>query len=45
MRVNLIHSKLVFFFFKCTKNKHIEKKRKKTVNMNSTSELHCSLKH
>jgi hypothetical protein len=41
MRVNLIHSKLVFFF-KNTKTKHAEKKK---VHSNSASELHCARKH
>ena len=39
MRVNLIHSKLYFFFKKYTKTKHTEKK--KTIHSNSASELHC----
>jgi len=36
MRVNLIHSKLVFFKKIYTKTKHIEKK----IHSNSASELH-----
>jgi hypothetical protein len=39
MRVNLIHSKLVFLK-KNTKTKHTEKKKK--VHANSASELHCA---
>jgi hypothetical protein len=37
MRVNLIHSKLVFFLN--TKTKHTERKK---VHVNSASKLHCS---
>jgi hypothetical protein len=39
MRVNLIHSKLVFFLKKNTKTKHTEEKKN---HSNSASKLHCS---
>jgi hypothetical protein len=41
VRVNLIHSKLVFLKKNITKNKHIEKKQCKWIALF----LHCSLRH
>jgi len=42
MRVNLIHSKLVFFIKKIQKLNTLKKKK---VHSNSASELHCSRKY
>ena len=47
MRVNLIHSKLVFFFFKIQKLNTLKKKRKKkeftqTIQVNCT--VHVNIK-
>jgi hypothetical protein len=39
LRVNLIHSKLVFFF-KCTKNKTLKKNNKKIKTIHANSAIH-----
>jgi len=41
IRVNLIHSKLVFF----KKIRKLNTLKKKKVHSNSASELHCARKH